>query len=729
MRKANRNGPISSKEIHPMTVYVVNDKSSSTSTNQKTLTDLVSEMRDHGHDIIDIPYFDKHYRHRMIDGKRGDLSGWVIASYISPTKIAATYGDWKTGIQVNWFSNQKEFSETDRAELQDRIEKHHAEQDEAAAAQEKTAVLFFGNCKEEASSHGYIESKHIQPYLAKTSGRELIIPMFDVGNDEFKSYQRIWVNEHGEVEKRFRGKSGGRACIIRGDENQHPIICEGYATACTIHEATGATVYAAMSTSNVPKVAEILHAKGETAILCPDIYDASKQHPTGAGVAAAVQAQTGKGWLILKPPIGLDEAEANSDYNDIGVNRTREYLAEKIGEWISVNEANRIQEPPKAELTHSPEIHIIDDVDYESPETAQDSWIEDKSGQEGIIPKEGLGMLFGASGSGKSFIAADFGLSIASGKPWHDYDAKQGNVLYVLGEGRVGFLNRVRSWLKFHEIPGAAIRKSFRVTKTRVAMNDPHSIALLRQDLVNLDYHPDIMFIDTLAANMEGDENSTMDAQRFITNLAHLMRDHQIKNVCLIHHTGKGDQYSARGSSVFRASSDYAIRIDTKKDMATGRIIERDIMPEKIKDGKEWEPIYFDLLDNDLGIRNNWFGKDVRLIVPVVQVIDKPDHVELPEIDPDQEEERKAITGKRLLIEIVTSVMDAQGVEPDGRKEYSATLRTLITTEYQNRNGGVGKAADITKMLDRANLLTVFKNSKWLNHPVRTTPTKTVVPE
>jgi len=702
-----------------MAVYVVNNNNSPTSSNQKTLTDLVAEMRGNGHDIIDVPYFDKYYRHKMLDGRRGDLSGWLIASYISPEKICATYGNWKTGMQANWFSNQDSISETERSDFRDRIDKLHAEQDELAAKQEKEAVLFFGNCNLEVDTHPYITAKHIQPYLAKRSGRELIIPMSDVANGEFKSYQRIWINEHEEVEKRFRGKSGGRACILEGAKNQFPIICEGYATACTIHEATGATVYAAMSTSNVPAIAEILFAQGKTAILCPDVYDESMAHPTGAGVAAAVQAQTGKQWPIIKPPISLDESAGCGDYNDIGVERTRAHLSEKIGEWISKNEANRIVEKLSDEPTHSPVIHIIDDVDYESPVTAQDNWIEDETGQEGIIPKSGIGMLFGASGSGKSFVACDMGLSIASGKPWHDFVAKQGNVLYILGEGRVGFLNRIRSWLQHYKVPGADLRKTFRVTKSRVAINDYRSVALLREDLINLDYQPDIIFIDTLAANMEGDENSTMDAQRFITNLSILMRDHQIKNVCLIHHTGKGDQSTARGSSVFRASSDYAIRIDTQKDQGSGRVYERNLMPEKIKDGKEWEPIYFELEENDLGEQVNWFGKPVHLIVPVVKVIDKPIHADLPEITIEAEQKRKTITGKKLLIEITTSVLDRQGIEPDGRIEYTASVRTMITEEYKARNDGIGEAADITKMLQRSELLFKVGSSKWLAHPVR----------
>lgn len=700
-----------------MAVYVVGSDIRAAPLPKKTLTDLVTEMRDRGHDITEIPHFDKYCRHRMMDSRRGDLSGWVIVSYIGSDKICATYGDWKTEAQSNWFSDSESFTEKDRSDFRDRIDKLHAEQEIAAQKQEKEAVLFLGNCNPEALDHPYVTLKRITPYLAKRSGRELIIPMADMQSREIKSYQRIWIDEQAIVQKRFKGRAGGRACILLGAANQYPIICEGYATACTIHEATGATVYAAMSTSNIPRVAEILHANGETAILCPDIFD-----HRGAGVKAAVLAQTGKGWPIFKPPIGDDESDGCGDYNDIGVDRTREYLSEKIGGWLQSIEANQATEKPIEESAHPPEIHIIDDVDYESPETSQDNWIEDESGVEGIIPKEGIGMLFGPSGSGKSFLACDIGLSIATGKKWHDYDAKQGNVLYIIGEGRIGFLNRIKSWLRFYKIKGETIRRSFRLTKHRIALNDPASVALLRADLINLDYTPDIIFIDTLAANMDGNENDTQDAQKFITQLTMLMVDHHIKNICLIHHTGKGDQYSARGSSVFRASADYAIRIDIKKNLETGRISERDMMPEKIKDGREWAPIYFELIENDLGERTNWFGKPVHIIVPIVQIIDKPLEVDLPDVDPEKEEARKAITGKKLLIEIVIRIMDAHGIDPNGRIEYSPIIRAAITKDYRERNAGVGEAKYITKMLTRANLLIEFKESKWLIHPIRSKP-------
>jgi hypothetical protein len=53
----------------------------------------------------------------------------------------------------------------------------------------------------------------------------------------------------------------------------------------------------------------------------------------------------------------------------------------------------------------------------------------------GLAPADGLVVLYGEPGAGKSFVALDWGLSVATGAPWLGREVKQGEVVYI---GRAG---------------------------------------------------------------------------------------------------------------------------------------------------------------------------------------------------------------------------------------------------------------------------------------------------
>lgn len=74
-------------------------------------------------------------------------------------------------------------------------------------------------------------------------------------------------------------------------------------------------------------------------------------------------------------------------------------------------------------------------------------WLGDHFLEEGTV-----GALIGASGVGKSFLALDFALSVATRIPWHGRNVVKGPVLYIAGEGRYGILRRARGWAIAHQL-------------------------------------------------------------------------------------------------------------------------------------------------------------------------------------------------------------------------------------------------------------------------------------
>ena len=59
---------------------------------------------------------------------------------------------------------------------------------------------------------------------------------------------------------------------------------------------------------------------------------------------------------------------------------------------------------------------------------------------------DGFSVLYGPPKSGKTFLALDWALRIATRTDWHGHTVIGGPVLYVSGEGAGGLHSRIRAW-------------------------------------------------------------------------------------------------------------------------------------------------------------------------------------------------------------------------------------------------------------------------------------------
>jgi hypothetical protein len=93
----------------------------------------------------------------------------------------------------------------------------------------------------------------------------------------------------------------------------------------------------------------------------------------------------------------------------------------------------------------------------------------------GLIPSDGLGVLYGKPGAGKTFLMLAMALSLGHGMPCFGRRAVQGNVAIVAGEGARGLQNRIKAW---HQLHG---RDTHQFGAVQVL---PHAINLLDADEV-----------------------------------------------------------------------------------------------------------------------------------------------------------------------------------------------------------------------------------------------------
>jgi putative DNA primase/helicase len=232
--------------------------------------------------------------HRFyIEGdKRGTCNGWYVL-YLDGIPSGA-FGSWKTGETHTWRAkDRRAFTEGEWAEYHRKIsearrQKEEAQARDSAKTREKAASIWRRSLSVEIRP--YLTRKRVKVYGVRQHRGYLVIPSRDTSG-VIHSLQFI----DAEGNKRFL--SGGAI-----SSHYHPIgqyqgtlcIAEGYATAATIHQATGHAVAVAFNAGNLKPVALALRAKFPEAriIVCGD------SDPVGIAKGREA-AQAVQGYLAL----------------------------------------------------------------------------------------------------------------------------------------------------------------------------------------------------------------------------------------------------------------------------------------------------------------------------------------------------------------------------------------------------------------------------------------------
>lgn len=176
----------------------------------------------------------------------------------------------------------------------------------------------------------------------------------------------------------------------------------------------------------------------------------------------------------------------------------------------------------------------------------QPTWIiEDK------FPEVGVGSIWGPSGSGKSFLAIDLSIKVATGKPWRGMPVKQGTVLYIAPEDSFGVRRRLEVAMDAQGIDGAHVKVLSLSPKIHVKKQVLQITEAAKQ------YGKiSMIIVDTLAAGTPGmDENSAKEVGLMLDIVRHMAEELQTL-VILIHHTGKDASRGARGSVALHGAFD-----------------------------------------------------------------------------------------------------------------------------------------------------------------------------
>lgn len=207
---------------------------------------------------------------------------------------------------------------------------------------------------------------------------------------------------------------------------------------------------------------------------------------------------------------------------------------------------------------------------------------------DGVLPAASVGMLFGAPKAGKTFVALDMALSVATGGTWngHAIRPNAGPVVYIAGEGHKGLRYRIEAWEA--ERQTTIGRDRIRFTDAAINFGDGNAMAALRSDLDRLPAKPSLVVVDTLfRATVGANVNDQEQMSKFWQVCEQISRQYAC-TVLVVHHTNKSESATSFGSIVSEASVDFQIAVEWDQGS-------RCIRSRLTKDDEPFDDIWFNL--------------------------------------------------------------------------------------------------------------------------------------
>jgi len=274
------------------------------------------------------------YFNRFSDNGSGNKDGWCVL-YNNPDGTAGgMYGNWK-GVNNKYFYTPegRQMTQVQESKLNEQIRDAKIITQQKLKKKQKESAIKAQNIWDDANkadlTHRYLINKNIESYGLRQLGRTLLIPVLD--RDKICSLQ--YVLPDGTKKFMPGGKVKGGSFAIGNMNEDILYICEGYATAATIHKATGKPVVIAFNSGNLKKIAETYKKKhsSKTIIIASDNDIATeKKTGTNTGIEAARKAANAIDAKISICPV-------NSDFNDLqkkqGLNAVKNALKHPYETW------------------------------------------------------------------------------------------------------------------------------------------------------------------------------------------------------------------------------------------------------------------------------------------------------------------------------------------------------------------------------------------------------------
>lgn len=249
------------------------------------------------------------------NGRSGDKSGWYTL-YLDGV-AAGGFGCWRAGMQSTWCAKTSDsMTDTERTAHRDRIRamklQREAEQMQRHQQGRETAAALWRMADPANTDHAYLRAKGVQPYGIRTYSGSLLVPLRDTLGT-LHSLQSI----APDGAKQFHPGGRVKGCYYAiGQPDGVLVVCEGFATGASIHEATGHAVAVAFNSGNLQAVAMALHTRypAMRLIVAADDDWRTEGNP---GRTAATQAALAVGGCVAVPLFPAHRPPKATDFNDL----------------------------------------------------------------------------------------------------------------------------------------------------------------------------------------------------------------------------------------------------------------------------------------------------------------------------------------------------------------------------------------------------------------------------
>ena len=242
----------------------------------------------------------KTHRFHVSGDKRGSKNGWY--RYHGDHPVNATFGTYKQpGVVHQWRPAGGEGV-------------HHAAHVPGCAPRPVADHRrVWDSAAPARDSHPYLVRKGVPAFGLRYHQGALLIPVRTLAG-ELRGLQRIWP----DGTKRFTPgtEKAGHFFMIGKSDTGTIIICEGFATGATIHQATGRPVVVAFDAGNLQPVAEALRSAFPTVLL---ILAADDDHTVegNPGRTMAIEAARAVSGMLAVPVFPGTRGPKDTDFNDL----------------------------------------------------------------------------------------------------------------------------------------------------------------------------------------------------------------------------------------------------------------------------------------------------------------------------------------------------------------------------------------------------------------------------
>ena len=431
-------------------------------------------------------------------------------------------------------------------------------------------VAVWNRCVSADPGHGYIARKNgfpeglrVYPAHAERlsiAGQDvagwLVLPAVDLQTGDLKTLQFIPPGAGKKLN--LPGCPVAGAFVVGSIEAGKPCyLVEGIGQAWAVSKATGAAAVVSFGAGRMEAVARELrnlhpHARP---VLVADV--GKREH------CRKIAEAVGGGWVCAPDDLGN-----NGDINDM----------EKRDGWQAVAQLLAAVEfpPVRFRLMTAGDLLRLPPV----------QWIV-----KGVLPLDGLAVLYGPSGSGKSFLVLDLLACVVDGREWFSRRVRPVPVTYCALEGEAGLAQRMQAYQMRHGTAAGSLLRFMTCPFDLLTGDDVEGLA---KAIGSAGVGGGVVVLDTLNRAAPGtDENSSQDMGHIIAACKRL-QGLVGGLVLLVHHTGKDATKGLRGHSSLYAALDAAVEVTRSEDRREWKVA-------KSKDGRDGDAEPFLLEQVTLG--------------------------------------------------------------------------------------------------------------------------------